>query len=174
MKFSFNCPICEQQLEAEEGWVGLKSVCSHCNNEIVIEKNTQPTPNTVLKLPPRPNEPKFTPAATQNKLHHASHNEEPLADTAEDGFVLRYLNAFKNINRILASVAWLICVISAVICFADGDDDGFYWIAASIFIVYLCTLENLLLSWLRGIYRNILCLKGITQKISISTDHLET
>ena len=40
--FLFNCPHCNQQMEAEEGWLGMQTECPHCKQIITIENSEFP------------------------------------------------------------------------------------------------------------------------------------
>lgn len=47
-KFLFTCPQCNQQLEAEEEWIGMQTECPYCKQTITIEK-PQASPAAFLK-----------------------------------------------------------------------------------------------------------------------------
>lgn len=47
-KFLFTCPQCNQQLEAEEEWIGMQTECPYCKQTITIEK-LQASPAAVLR-----------------------------------------------------------------------------------------------------------------------------
>lgn len=55
MSFTFNCPFCNQSLEAEEQWIGQETECPLCAETIKIIKpenstvNTEQAENQVLK-----------------------------------------------------------------------------------------------------------------------------
>ena len=58
--FTFNCPECDQPLEAQDEWRGRKVQCPSCNSIIVIpekEENQsefEATPSSPSQNPPEP------------------------------------------------------------------------------------------------------------------------
>ena len=47
MSFTFHCPFCNQELEAEENWIGQEAACPNCSKTIKIIKNSE---NSVQNL----------------------------------------------------------------------------------------------------------------------------
>ena len=47
MSFTFHCPFCNQELEAEENWIGQETACPNCSKTIKIIKNSE---NSVQNL----------------------------------------------------------------------------------------------------------------------------
>lgn len=47
MSFTFHCPFCNQELEAEENWIGQEAACPNCSKTIKIIKNSE---NSVFKI----------------------------------------------------------------------------------------------------------------------------
>lgn len=41
MSFTFHCPFCNQELEAEENWIGQETACPTCSKTIKIIKNSE-------------------------------------------------------------------------------------------------------------------------------------
>ena len=39
MSFTFNCPHCQQKIEAEDEWIGQDAECPSCGKAIKVEKN---------------------------------------------------------------------------------------------------------------------------------------
>lgn len=85
-------------------------------------------------------------------------------DSDEDNFVLRSLYTFKLINWIIAWVVSILLVLGALICLGShAYSVGFGMLGSILVVVYVYFLENLILSWFRGIYRNLMWLKVISQ-----------
>ena len=52
MSFTFNCPHCQQKIEAEDEWIGQDAECPSCGKTIKVEKNK---PQIILKpINPQP------------------------------------------------------------------------------------------------------------------------
>jgi len=41
MSFIFNCPNCDQAIEAIDEWIGQEAPCPSCQKKLIIQKNTQ-------------------------------------------------------------------------------------------------------------------------------------
>ena len=47
MSFKFNCPLCGQQVSAEEAWIGKVAPCPTCHKNITIQKPQAAQPEVV-------------------------------------------------------------------------------------------------------------------------------
>ena len=160
MSFIFKCPSCKQEIEAEEDWIGQESNCPGCDTIITIEK-TKEAKSIEIQLTPIQSS---QTTAQPTPLNGESKRDNSLVDTNEDDFVLRSLNAFKLLNRIIAWVVSILLALGALICFGNNVPiAGFSMLGIILLVVYACLLQNLVLSWFRGIYRNLMWLKVISQ-----------
>ena len=160
MSFIFKCPRCKQDIEALEDWIGQKSNCPGCGTNITIEK-TKETKSVEIQLIPIESS-QTTPQPTF--LNGEPKRDNSLVDSDEDNFVLRSLYTFKLINWIIAWVVSILLVLGALICLGShAYSVGFGMLGSILVVVYVYFLENLILSWFRGIYRNLMWLKVISQ-----------
>lgn len=56
MSFTFNCPHCQQKIEAEDEWIGQDAECPSCGKAIKVEKN-----KPLITLKPINPQPSFQP-----------------------------------------------------------------------------------------------------------------
>ncbi len=156
----------------------MEANCPSCGRKIIIEKREKQT--APIKLIPV-QEDRTNHQAIQAEDHFEQKNalidarNHSLIDSKEDEFVLRSLNGFKLINNI---VTWILCIIlfvGALTAFMNRR----YAVAIPLLIAilpvyYYWLLFNLFLSWLRGIYRNIMWLRVISQSMPVPKVSTET
>ena len=170
MPFRFQCPYCQSSIAADEEWLGMEANCPSCGKKIIIEKTEkQKAPTNLTTI--HENNPKVRHNEDNLKQKNSSTDAHyySIIDSSEDKFVLRSINGFKLINNIVTCVLCVLLFFGALIAFSNR----WYPLAISLLVAilpiyYYWLLFNLVLSWFRGIYRNIMCLRVIFQSVPVS------
>ncbi len=163
MSSFLKCPSCQSEVEVGEESINQKVFCPKCGREIIQEK-TIDTTATEIKLTPIPaGQPTVNPSSANN----GTSDEKNLIDSSEDNFVLNSLGVFKVINFLICFILCAVQGTSLMSVSKYGDGAIF---AVPLFIgilasIYICILINLILSWGRGVYRNLVWLKVIANKM---------
>lgn len=151
-KFTSNCPYCNAELKLDDSWIGRKGKCCVCKKSFVISKNNgsfsqNATPQgfTNVRLP----HPGYqTAGRTQQSYVNDSY------DLKEDEFVLQYLKTSKTWNFIYHLLLAIALVVVAII--SNSITTCILCLLGLLPIINAYFLIKVLLSWFRGVYRNLL------------------
>ena len=182
-EFISNCPHCKANIQLKNEWIGLEVRCPVCSkaftvtpqgdfsnfdagklmNSVPVNNNTISTENdnTQKKATPPP-KPRGDAISKRCSMIMIENNEANDYDLAEDIFVLDYLKGVKIVNLILF-VFGCVSLVVAAICFflidfhrRDFSGVGFAFLFGIIPWYGLYLWNKLILSWLRGVYRNLM------------------
>ena len=134
--FTSKCPCCNAELQLDDDWIGKKGLCPFCLEHFIINKNNGYTQ---------------TAGRTQQSYVNDSY------DLKEDEFVLQYLKASKTWNfiyHLLLAVA--LVVVGIILCCDDKEEAGIFCFLSLLPLINAYFLIEVLLSWFRGVYRNLL------------------
>ena len=133
------------------------------------ESENSTVENKILPLSERPA------AVLPSDKSEQEKNGTHLVDKEEDGFVLDSLEAFKTFNKTIAIIICIIFIMILVSCLANQSFlMAVLCLGGIIGTIYFCFLANLVLSWLRGVYRNTAILRDISRSLSSLKKQAET
>ncbi len=155
------CPFCMHQYEVSDELLDKAVECPECKEEFFVQVlSEEEPPIPPLPLPPPPPKTASTPLPTCKPTDDSSEVDakmKNLFDPTEDEFVLRSLKRLKTSNLRVTILIVSLLSISAVLCFYKGlSGFGISCLLITLLILYHCFIVNIALSWLRGIYRNIM------------------
>ena len=87
MSFTFNCPICNQSLEAEEEWIGQQAECPGCGQTVTIKKK--------LSLKTQEQSPSYVPTI----VRETDGSFKPAGDSYQAINYQAYNDHFRDIQR---------------------------------------------------------------------------
>ena len=88
--FTFTCPFCRQEIEAEEVWIGQVAECPYCGKQVEIKRSPKP----------RDNQPRIA-----NAAHSAT---TPLIDYKRNMQYFRLASSFVKIAAVVTGGIGLI------------------------------------------------------------------
>ena len=162
-EFITKCPHCNAELQVQDEWIDMEIECPQCEEKFCL----QPLSEEQTIIPPQI---KLTPLclnkSTSNLPNHNKSDEnlfDPKEDKKEDKFVLKSLEILKFVNLIFTCIN--IGVLSAAVivglCFTKGEGKLvltllFLWLYGVVIILLFYFIVKIILSWFRGIYRNVM------------------
>ncbi|MBR2632933.1 MAG: hypothetical protein IKD29_05770 [Lentisphaeria bacterium] len=170
--FTSKCPCCNAELQLDDDWIGKKGLCPICQEHFIINKNNGYTPPKATPPPPPQSFTNFNQKATPPpppqgftnvRLPHpgyqtAGRTQQSYVndsyDLKEDEFVLQYLETAKTWNLICHLLLAIALVIVAII--SDRIKTSILCLLGLLPIINAYFLIKVLLSWFRGVYRNLL------------------
>ena len=158
-EFITKCPHCSTELQVKDEWIYMEIECPQCEEKFCL----QPLSEEQTIIPPQIKlAPLFLKKSTSNLPNH-NKSDEALFDPKEDEFVLKSLEILKFVNLIFTSIN--IGVLSAALivglCFTGGKGSLvltllLLWLYGVVIILLFYLIAKITLSWLRGIYRNVM------------------
>lgn len=170
--FTSKCPCCNAELQLDDDWIGKKGLCPICQEHFIINKNNGYTPPKATPPPPPQSFTNFNQKATPPpppqgftnvRLPHPGYQTAGRAqqsyvndsyDLKEDEFVLQYLKTAKSWNLIYHLLLAIALVVIAVI--SNSIRTCILCLLGLLPIINAYFLIKVLLSWFRGVYRNLL------------------
>ncbi|MBO5991225.1 MAG: hypothetical protein J6R00_06230 [Lentisphaeria bacterium] len=175
--FTSKCPCCNAELQLDDDWIGKKGLCPICQEHFIINKNNGYTPPKATPPPPPQSFTNFnqkaTPPPPPQSFTNFNQKITPIKfrtvqntkqsyvndsyDLKEDEFVLQYLKASKTWNfiyHLLLAVA--LVVVGIILCCDDKEEAGIFCFLSLLPLINAYFLREVLLSWFRGVYRNLL------------------
>ena len=126
--FTSKCPCCNAELQLDDDWIGKKGLCPFCLEHFIINKNNG-----------------------QQSYVNDSY------DLKEDEFVLQYLEDAKTWNLIChLLLAIALVVVGIILCCDNKEEAGIFCFLSLLPLINAYFLIKVLLSWFRGVYRNLL------------------
>ena len=174
--FTSKCPCCNAELQLDDDWIGKKGLCPICQEHFIINKNNGYTPPKItllsilhsLKFDRRYFLVKvgetlrwwlrcFLVKVGKTLRRWRRRYVNDSYDLKEDEFVLQYLKTAKTWNfvyHLLLAIA--LVVVGIILCCDNKEEAGIFCFLSLLPLINAYFLIKVLLSWFRGVYRNLL------------------
>ena len=164
-EFITKCPHCNSELQVQDEWIGMEIECPQCEEKFCL----QPLSEEQTIIPPQIKlAPLFPNKSTSNLPNHNKSDEalfDPKKDKKEDKFVLKSLETLKFVNLIFTSINIGVLSVALIVglCFSGGKVSLvltllLLWLYVVVIILLFYFITKIILSWFRGIYRNVMWL----------------
>lgn len=180
---TFNCPLCGTQNVTRENFFG-NLICKGCNKEIeIINEDFIPCPHcgkTVFKkdstcvhcqraINETPSAGKSQENIIRQTIPVVPPQSVPEPDTIEDEDmeIFRTVSLLKTVNIAAYFIIFVFCLAVVIVCIVDEEFAMTRpYITVILFSTVWAIVFHFLLSWFRGIYKNIVRIRIAAEKMT--------